>query len=90
MEENRKDVSSHSEGFKSPYRNPSPFVKSFNVGLKKKRLCLRCGKKFSSKGPHNRVCGPCTIINDYATTAKPSRSTLKLEHNRDSVIEEDY
>lgn len=29
----------------------------------KKRPCLRCGKKFSSKGPYNRICTRCDLIN---------------------------
>ncbi len=32
--------------------------------LQKKRLCLKCGKKFLSKGPHNRICVKCGLIND--------------------------
>ena len=29
-----------------------------------KRLCLRCGKKFPSKGFHNRICMKCELINE--------------------------
>ncbi|MFQ5712701.1 MAG: hypothetical protein ACE5GU_01580 [Candidatus Scalinduaceae bacterium] len=32
--------------------------------LHKKRLCLKCGKKFLSEGPHNRICVKCGLIND--------------------------
>ncbi len=32
--------------------------------LQKKRLCLKCGKKFLSEGPHNRICVKCGLIND--------------------------
>lgn len=32
--------------------------------LKKKRLCLKCGKKFQSKGPYNRLCEKCILINE--------------------------
>ncbi|KKK55668.1 hypothetical protein LCGC14_3072240 [marine sediment metagenome] len=31
--------------------------------LYKKRLCLKCGKKFLSEGPHNRICVKCGLIN---------------------------
>jgi hypothetical protein len=26
--------------------------------------CLKCGKKFPSKGDYNRVCDSCSAIND--------------------------
>ncbi|MBC8548312.1 MAG: response regulator [Candidatus Brocadiales bacterium] len=29
----------------------------------KKRSCLKCGKKFHSKGLHNRICVKCDVIN---------------------------
>ncbi len=32
--------------------------------LQKKRLCLKCGKEFLSKGPHNRICVKCGLINN--------------------------
>ncbi len=32
--------------------------------LQSKRLCLKCGKKFLSEGPHNRICVKCGLIND--------------------------
>ena len=32
--------------------------------LQNKRLCLKCGKKFLSEGPHNRICVKCDLIND--------------------------
>ena len=32
--------------------------------LQNKRLCLKCGKKFLSEGPHNRICVKCGLIND--------------------------
>jgi len=28
------------------------------------RSCLKCGKKFPSKGFHNRICMKCDLIND--------------------------
>ena len=40
---------------------------NFNIPvgrLQKKRLCLKCGKKFFSKSPHNRICVKCVSIND--------------------------
>jgi hypothetical protein len=32
--------------------------------LKKKSLCLKCGKKFLSKGCYNRICVKCGLINE--------------------------
>ncbi len=32
-------------------------------GSKKKRLCLRCGEKFLSERPYNRICEKCSLIN---------------------------
>jgi len=30
----------------------------------KKKICLRCGKKFPSTGAYNRICDPCARINE--------------------------
>ena len=32
--------------------------------LQEKRLCLRCGKKFPSKGLYNRICERCSLLNE--------------------------
>lgn len=41
----------------------SPSKKRFSLSIRslvvKKRTCLMCGKKFLSKGPHNRRCKKC-------------------------------
>ena len=29
----------------------------------KKTPCLKCGKKFLSEGPYNRICVECNVIN---------------------------
>ena len=34
------------------------------IGLKQKRSCLKCGEKFPSKGPYNRVCDKCSSMNE--------------------------
>ncbi len=31
---------------------------------KKERLCLKCGEKFLSKRPSNRICEKCSLINE--------------------------
>ena len=35
----------------------------------KKRLCLKCGKRFLSKGPYNRVCERCCLLNERMATS---------------------
>ena len=34
------------------------------VSLKQKRVCLKCGERFPSKGPYNRVCDKCSSMNE--------------------------
>ncbi len=34
------------------------------ISLKQKRVCLKCGEKFPSKGPFNRVCDKCSSTNE--------------------------
>lgn len=36
--------------------------------LPKKRLCLKCGEKFLSEGPHNRICVKCVLMNNAIRT----------------------
>lgn len=42
---------------------PSIQIAPIQTGSKKARLCLRCGEKFLSEGPYNRVCEDCSVIN---------------------------
>ena len=37
---------------------------SKGASLKQKRSCLKCGEKFPSKGPYNRVCDKCSSMNE--------------------------
>ncbi len=32
--------------------------------FKKNRLCLKCGEKFLSERPSNRICERCSLINE--------------------------
>ena len=34
------------------------------ISIKQKRVCLKCGEKFPSKGPYNRVCDKCSSMNE--------------------------
>ncbi len=43
----------------------------------KERLCLKCGEKFLSECPSNRICEKCSLINEkialktYSLSSKP-------------------
>ncbi len=39
-------------------------VGTIGVGLRQKRICLKCGEKFHSKGPYNRICDKCSLMNE--------------------------
>jgi len=39
------------------------------VGLRQKRTCLKCGEKFPSKGPYNRICDKCGAINERVASS---------------------
>ena len=63
-------------------------IKGFSTtktGLKKKRDCLKCGKQFHSKGPYNRICEKCSLMNErvasstYAVSEKSSSESNTLE-----------
>jgi hypothetical protein len=36
---------------------------------KQKRLCLKCGEKFPSKGPYNRLCDKCSSMNERVASS---------------------
>ncbi len=45
-------------------------------GSKEKRLCLKCGKKFLSERPYNRICEKCSLINKKVALNAHSVSVL--------------
>ncbi len=55
------------------------------IGLKKKRACLKCGNQFLSKGPYNRICDKCGLMNErvasstYSVSEKSSSESNTLE-----------
>ncbi len=55
------------------------------IGLRKKRSCLKCGKAFHSKGPYNRICEKCGILNEriapciYSVSESPTVEPSTLE-----------
>ncbi len=40
------------------------------VSVKQKRVCLKCGEKFPSKGPYNRVCDKCSSTNERVANSR--------------------
>ncbi len=44
-------------------RNVAEGYDSEKISLKKSRVCLKCGMKFSSNSPYNRLCDGCTSTN---------------------------
>ena len=49
------------------------------TGLKQKRICLKCGEKFPSKGPYNRICDKCSSMNERVAS-----STYAIRENSPS------
>ena len=39
------------------------------IELRKKRACLKCGQKFLSKGPYNRICDKCSLTNERVASS---------------------
>ncbi len=52
---------------------------SKGVGLRQKRICLKCGEKFHSKGPYNRICDKCSSMNE-----RVAKSTYAVRENSSS------
>ncbi len=44
--------------------NASGYYDINKGSLKVSRLCLKCGERFLSIGPYNRLCGTCTSANE--------------------------
>ncbi len=55
--------------------------------LHKKRLCLKCGKRFLSQGHHNRICVKCGLINDRIRIVGTYSLSLRFSDVMDYVEE---
>ena len=53
--------------------------------LQKKRLCLKCGKKFTSKGLYNRICERCSLLNERMATG--TYSVGNTTSNKPDILE---
>ncbi len=73
----------NSRSGRSDSRNVSECFDTKKTNLNKRRLCLKCGKKFLSIGPHNRLCENCISINEkiaLKTFYVCSKSPDELNH----------
>ena len=64
---------------------PVPVIKV--SGSKSKRRCLRCEKKFKSKHKFNRVCEPCSSLNQRDVPIFKGSAVLTEHHG---VLYGDY
>ncbi len=49
------------------------------TALRRVRTCLRCGRRFHSSGPGNRICPECTAVN---ARLRVSERQLNLSRGR--------
>ncbi|MCP4268340.1 MAG: hypothetical protein GY777_22655 [Candidatus Brocadiaceae bacterium] len=81
MKNNYSCLNSHRD--RSDSRNVPERFDAKRINLKKKRLCLKCGKMFLSIGPHNRLCENCVSANEkiaLKTFNVCSKLPDKLDH----------
>ena len=82
-----KNVSSdlNTKRKKTNLKDADRSIRTTEVGLKKKRACLKCGQKFHSKGPYNRICDKCSMSNErvassaYSVGNRPTSSSNSFE-----------
>ena len=55
------------------------------IRSKKKRLCLKCEKKFLSKRASNRICEECSLINERVAFRTYSVSSKHLDEENDPI-----
>ncbi len=61
------------------FRNRSGCYDTEKISLEKSRVCLKCGMKFSSNSPYNRLCDKCTSKNSR-TAYRAFRANSKDYH----------
>ncbi len=59
-------------------RDTSLSCDTYKFGSKKERLCLKCGEKFLSECPYNRICENCRLINEKIALKTHSVSSKPL------------
>lgn len=76
MRQHNKNLKSDKE--RESLRGTSLSCDTYKFGSKKKRLCLKCGKKFLSERPYNRICEKCSLINNRIALKTHSVSSTPL------------
>ncbi len=66
-------------------RDTSLSCDTIKFGSKKKRLCLKCGEKFLSEHPSNRICEKCCLINEKIALKTHSVSSKPLGEEEDPL-----
>jgi ribosomal protein S27AE len=83
MKDNRSHLKLNRKKMRS--REAPKGFSTTKTGSKKKRACLKCGKQFLSKGPYNRICDKCGLMNErvasstYSVSEKSSSEPNSLE-----------
>lgn len=62
------------------------FIQSLpeSIDLADARVCLRCNQVFESTGPGNRICHPCSLINQSLPSVIPILRGAK-RHNGEPI-----
>ncbi len=55
------------------------------IRSKKKRLCLKCGEKFLSECPYNRICEECSLTNERIAFRTHPVSSKPLGEEEDPI-----
>lgn len=55
---------------------------TYKKSLKKNRLCLKCGERFLSTGPYNRLCETCASTNEKIAVKTFCVGSVHLEELR--------
>ncbi len=80
----KKHNSLKSDRKRKTLRDTSLTCDTNKIWSKKKRLCLKCGKKFLSKRPYNRICEECSLKNEriaFRTHSVSSKPLGEEDHN---------
>ncbi len=83
MRENHNSLKSDRE--RKTLRGTSLTCNTNKFGSKKKRLCLKCGKKFLSECSYNRICEKCSLINEEIALHTHSVSSKPLGEEEDPI-----
>ncbi len=83
MRKNHNSLESDRES--KTLRDPSLTCDTNKIRSKKRRLCLKCGKKFLSECSCNRICEKCSLTNEKIALHTYSVSSIPLGEEEDSI-----